>query len=39
LTLSVPTWLVGAVMQRHEITEVATFDRGFDRVPGVTRHS
>ena len=28
-----------AVMRRHEITEIASFDRGFDRIPAITRHS
>ena len=26
-----------AVMLRHEVSEIASFDRGFDRVPDVTR--
>lgn len=28
-----------AVMLNHDITEIATFDEGFDRIPGVTRVS
>jgi predicted nucleic acid-binding protein len=26
-----------AVMQRHDVAEIMTFDRGFDAVPGITR--
>ncbi|MGI8902252.1 MAG: type II toxin-antitoxin system VapC family toxin [Solirubrobacteraceae bacterium] len=26
-----------AVMQRHRIAEILTFDRGFDAVPGIIR--
>lgn len=26
-----------AVMERHEIERILTFDHGFDRVPGITR--
>ncbi|HEY8869191.1 MAG TPA: type II toxin-antitoxin system VapC family toxin [Candidatus Limnocylindrales bacterium] len=26
-----------AIMQRHEIDQIMTFDRGFDGLPGVTR--
>ena len=28
-----------AVMQRHGISEILSFDKGFDSVPGVTRRS
>lgn len=27
-----------ATMERHRITEIMSFDAGFDRVPGITRH-
>ena len=36
-TLSVRDALHVAVMQNHDLTEVATFDRGFDRFAGITR--
>ena len=37
--ISVRDAVHAAVMLNHEVTEIATFDTGFDRIPGVTRLS
>ncbi len=36
-SVSVRDAIHAAVMLNHEINEIATFDRGFDDVPGMTR--
>lgn len=35
--LSARDALHAAVMRRHEVEEILSFDRGFDRLPGITR--